>query len=86
MRSRIHRVVENTNESVRRNVPGDDSEASLVRLLKAKEVAAILGLGRSKVYEMTERGELPVVRIGTAVRVPLGALMKWIEEHTEKAA
>jgi excisionase family DNA binding protein len=57
-----------------------------IRLLKAKEVATILGLGRSKVYEMMERGQLPVVHIGTAVRVPLNALLAWIEEHTEKAA
>jgi excisionase family DNA binding protein len=57
-----------------------------VRLLKAKEVAAKLGVGRSKAYEMMERRELPVVRIGTAVRVPSNKLDLWIEDHTENAA
>ena len=38
-------------------------------LLKADEVAKMLGLGRTKVYEMMASGKLPVVRIGTAVRV-----------------
>ena len=55
-------------------------------LLHAGEVARMLGLGRSKVYEMLSARELPMLKIGTAVRVPKAALMKWIEERTEKAA
>lgn len=56
------------------------------QLLKAFEVAKILGLGRTKVYEMMASGELPVVRIGTAVRVPRQALLDWINERTQEAA
>ena len=55
------------------------------RLLRVEEVAAKLGVGRSKAYEMVAKGELPVVRIGTAVRVPLSGLERWIEEHTQAA-
>lgn len=55
-------------------------------LLKPDQVAKMLGLGRTKVYEMTARGELPVTRIGTAVRVPRRELVEWIERHTAKAA
>jgi excisionase family DNA binding protein len=55
-------------------------------LLKPGEVARMLGIGRTKVYEMTASGELPVVRLGTAVRVPRKALGAWIEENTAKAA
>ena len=55
-------------------------------LLHVEEAAKMLALGRSKVYEMTKTGELPVVRIGTAVRIPKRALFEWIEQHTEKAA
>lgn len=54
-------------------------------LLTATEVAARLSLGRSKVYEMIARRELPVVKIGSAVRVPRQALEEWIESHTEAA-
>jgi excisionase family DNA binding protein len=60
--------------------------ANEVILLKSAEAARLLGLGRSKVYEMTRDGTLPVVRIGTAVRIPKRALMEWIEVHTSKAA
>ncbi len=55
-------------------------------LLKADEVAQQLGLGRSKVYEMIASGDLPVVRIGTAVRVPRAGLDDWIEINTTAAA
>jgi excisionase family DNA binding protein len=52
-------------------------------LLKAGEVAKLLGLGRSKVFAMLAVGTLPVIRIGRSVRVPRAALDDWIAEHTE---
>jgi excisionase family DNA binding protein len=55
-------------------------------LLKVDEVGKLLGLGRSRTYEMMASGQLPVVRIGTAVRVPRQRLLVWIEENTTKAA
>jgi excisionase family DNA binding protein len=56
------------------------------RLLRATEVAEILSLGRSKVYEMLATGELPTVRIGTAVRVPANKLQEWIAKRIESKA
>ena len=53
-------------------------------LLRAADVAAILDLGRSKVYEMMKKGELPVVRIGRSVRVPRSALTEWIASQTKQ--
>lgn len=55
-------------------------------LLKASDVAKMLGLGRTKVYDLMAKGELPVTRIGTAVRVPCNRLLEWIESNTQKAA
>jgi excisionase family DNA binding protein len=54
-------------------------------LLKASEVGRMLNLGRTTVYEMIAGGLLPLVRIGTAVRVPCRRLLEWIEENTQKA-
>ncbi len=51
-------------------------------LMRAEEVARSLRLGRSKVYEMMQTGELPVVRIGRSVRVARAALEEWVREHT----
>lgn len=52
-------------------------------LLRADEVAVVLGVGRSKAYELMASGELPVIRIGRLVRVPRHALDQWIADRTE---
>ena len=51
-------------------------------LLKPLEVAELLRLSRSKVFEMLAAEALPVVRIGRAVRVPRGDLEDWIRAQT----
>jgi len=51
-------------------------------LLDSRDVARLLGLGRTKVFEMMARSELPVIRIGRCVRVPRDALMEWILKET----
>ncbi len=50
-------------------------------LLRIPEVMEILGLGRTKIYELIGSGELPVIRVGKAVRIPVTALEKWVEEQ-----
>lgn len=49
-------------------------------VLRPGDVQRILRIGRSKVYEMIARGELPVIRIGRVVRVPRRELERWIED------
>src|SRR6266849_3455220 len=51
-------------------------------LLDSREVSRLLGIGRTKAFEMMARAELPVVRIGRCVRVPRGALADWISIRT----
>ena len=53
-------------------------------LLRVPEVAKALGLGRTKVYELIAAGELPVIRLGRAVRVSVTSLQKWVEEHDKQ--
>jgi excisionase family DNA binding protein len=50
-------------------------------LLRIPEAAKVLGLGRTKIYELIAAGELPVIHVGRAVRVSVTALQKWVEEH-----
>jgi excisionase family DNA binding protein len=52
-------------------------------LLRAEEAGIVLGISRSKVFEMLRRGELPVVRLGRSVRIPRKPLAAWIEARTE---
>lgn len=53
-------------------------------LLRIPEVAKALGLGRTKIYELIAAGELPVIRVGRAVRVSVTAVQKWVEEQNDQ--
>lgn len=54
-------------------------------LLRPVEAAEAIGIGRSKVYELLASGELPSIRIGGSVRVPVDALRAWIAQQSSKA-
>ncbi len=47
-------------------------------LLTPLEVAQALGIGRSKVYELFQTGQLASVRIGSCRRVPAEALHSFL--------
>jgi len=50
-------------------------------LLKPTEVAEVLRIGRSLVYEMLSTGELPSIRVGRCIRVNKASLDKWISNQ-----
>ena len=54
-------------------------------LLRVNEAAKLLALGRTKVYEMAERGEIPALKIGSAVRIPRRKLLAWIDAQATSA-
>jgi excisionase family DNA binding protein len=47
--------------------------------LKVPEVAEVLRIARSKVYQLVAEGEIPSVRIGHSVRINCKALESWLE-------
>ena len=47
-------------------------------LLRPVEAAEALGCGRSKIYSLLAGGDLPSVKIGASVRIPVDALRAWI--------
>jgi excisionase family DNA binding protein len=49
-------------------------------LLKPEEAAAVLGIGRSKMYELLAAGLVESVRIGSCRRVPRAALEVFVEQ------
>lgn len=48
-------------------------------LIRPKEMADALGLGRTKVYELLASGVIPCVKIGKCVRVPVKGLREWLD-------
>lgn len=51
-------------------------------LLRPKRAFELLDISRSTGYAMIASGELPCVRIGRAVRVPVEALKEWVKRNT----
>ncbi len=50
-------------------------------LLTIPQVAAMLGLGRSKVYDLIREEGLPTAKFGTAIRVPAEELKQWVKQR-----
>jgi excisionase family DNA binding protein len=49
------------------------------------EVATRLGVSRSTVYQLCERGEIAHVRVSNAIRVPIGAIAAYIRQVSGSA-
>jgi excisionase family DNA binding protein len=50
-------------------------------LLRAKEVAEILNISRSRAYNLMQRGEIPTVRIGKSRRIRPEDLILYIKNN-----
>ena len=51
-------------------------------VLTVEETARVLGVGRNTAYEACRRGEIPHVRIGRRIVVPVEALLRWLQADT----
>lgn len=54
-------------------------------LLRPNEAADLLGVGRSKIYELIAAGDVPSIKIGKSLRVPVAALEQWVAERAASA-
>ena len=50
-------------------------------LLRIGDAAEVLSVGRSTIYELVSAGELPVIHVGRAVRIPAAAVQQWVERR-----
>jgi excisionase family DNA binding protein len=53
-------------------------------LVTVAEAARILAIGRSTAYELIASGQLESVTIGTARRIPVSALERFVESNTTR--
>ena len=51
--------------------------------MDVKQVANVLGISRSTVYELAKEQGLPFIRIGTKIIIPKENLIEWVSTHTE---
>ncbi len=62
-------------------VSKENGEALQPLLLNVPQVATLLGLSRTKVYELIATEGLPVLKFGRAVRVSFKALQQWLDRR-----
>ena len=55
-------------------------------LLKPFEVGQVLGIGRSLVYELIARKEIPSIRLGRCIRVPSESLQRWLKDQESQSS
>jgi excisionase family DNA binding protein len=49
-------------------------------LYRVPEACEATGLSRATLYELIARGEIDVIHVGTAVRIPVASLEGWLEK------
>jgi excisionase family DNA binding protein len=57
-----------------------------VLLVRPEDAARVLGVGRTKIYELIRSGALRSVRVGGLRRVPVAALNEFVTRLEEEAA
>jgi|GEM_PF-2828058 excisionase family DNA binding protein len=50
-------------------------------LLTVTETQKLLRLGRGKTYALIRSNEIPSIRLGGAIRIPRGALLRMLEQQ-----
>ena len=55
------------------------------QLLRPAQLAPLLGVTRSRVYQLIAEGAIPVVRVGGAIRIPRAAWEAWLRKQTDAA-
>jgi excisionase family DNA binding protein len=54
------------------------------KLLSVEQAAVYLGIGRGSAYEAARKGEIPTVKIGRRVLVPLAALERFLIDANQE--
>ena len=55
------------------------NDRGLRRVYKVPEAGAILGLSRNASYEAAKRGDIPTIKIGKLLRVPVRAIERLLD-------
>ncbi len=55
-------------------------------LLTPEEAGTVLGVGRSRVYDLMRTRQLPSVRIGKSRRVPAAAVQAFVDELMQEGS
>jgi excisionase family DNA binding protein len=54
--------------------------------MRAREAAKALGISDRLLWEWTDRGVVPHIRLGKAILYPVDSLREWLKREAEQAA
>ena len=63
-----------------------DKREQIRLLLSPREAAKALSICEKTLWTMTKNGDIPVIRMGRAVRYPVDKLKEWISKESNKGA
>ena len=77
---------EETQDVSENNMKGCEKMEQQRTLLRRNEVMQVLGIGRSKYYELTQSPDFPSLKIGRYVYVDKNRLNDWIAQQIDHKA
>ena len=63
-----------------------EEAAHAAEFITVPEAAERLRIGTNLAYELVARGEIPHIRIGRPIRIPVRVFERWIDERTTGGA
>lgn len=51
-----------------------------------EEAAAAIGAGRDHVYALVRSGQIPHLRFGRKIRIPITGLHEWVDHESQRQA
>jgi excisionase family DNA binding protein len=57
--------------------------ASIDHAISVTELASLLSLGRTVIYDMVRRGAIPCIRVGYTVRFDPHEIAKWLRDRSQ---
>lgn len=61
----------------------NSADTTLSPLLSIEDLCAYLGLGKTIVYEMISKGEIPHIRVRSRIRVTAADLLEYLNKNRE---
>ena len=51
--------------------------------MSVREAAALIGISKTKVYDLVRKGEIGIIRVGQKIVIPRQAIFDWIEKGVQ---
>lgn len=79
----MHRITRNGETRLVAEPPSLEQKDHVIAPLSVRIAMAvkITGIGRSKLYELIQEGEVEIVKIGSATLIPISSLERLLERH-----